>query len=462
MLFVVAAGAAVVYGRVQSGDDARDGGAGRRALRRAAGGARDRRAGSRCCSRRSRAPRPTPGSRRRSRSPEDCGLSFGGTDAYTTGHLDLVRDGRLGGLLVAEARPPSATTRARRGWRDALREPAAAARRSPIRGPGKQVVLATAPVPKLGLVLASFNLDGVGRSLRDNYGGPRGLEFVLADQRAGRSSRARSTRSAGSGARSRSTATRGCTRARRSPASAGRCTPAPIAPRRSRRRSALNRRELTIILAGLALFLLADGDRAPARRAAAGPARTARSAARRPPPRRRRSRVAGPGRGRLARAPAQRARAPPPRAGGLPRRVRRQPAADVGARHRHAPHPRGQRRRPSPPTATRTTSCSRPRSTRSSERRACTSARTGSTIEVNVASHAIDFRGRDGVRRDRRGRHREGAAAAPAPAVAAAREPRPARGRRRARLQQPAGGDPRLRVVHRAPRGAGQPTTSAT
>ena len=46
-------------------------------------------------------------------------------------------------------------------------------------------MLATAPVPKLGVVLASFNLDGVGLSLRDTYGGPRRLEFVLADK-AGR------------------------------------------------------------------------------------------------------------------------------------------------------------------------------------------------------------------------------------------------------------------------------------
>ena len=36
---------------------------------------------------------------------------------------------------------------------------------------------------------------------------------------------------------------------------------------------ALNRREVTIILAGLLLFLLADGGRAPARRAPARPAR---------------------------------------------------------------------------------------------------------------------------------------------------------------------------------------------
>jgi signal transduction histidine kinase len=42
-------------------------------------------------------------------------------------------------------------------------------------------VLATAPVPKLGFVLASFNLDAVGKSLGHSYGGPRGLEFVLTD-----------------------------------------------------------------------------------------------------------------------------------------------------------------------------------------------------------------------------------------------------------------------------------------
>jgi signal transduction histidine kinase/CheY-like chemotaxis protein len=66
-------------------------------------------------------------------------------------------------------------------WREqATRRPLL---RAPAADPrtGKRVVLATAPVPKLGFVLASFDLDGVGRSLSRSYGGPRGLEFVLAD-----------------------------------------------------------------------------------------------------------------------------------------------------------------------------------------------------------------------------------------------------------------------------------------
>ena len=102
----------------------------------------------------------------------------------------------------------------------------------------------------------SFNLDGVGRSLSDSYGGPRGLEFLLADASGDVLPLDRRALD-----RRRSLPERDVdgTRRRRDRArtSAGGCTPAPTARRRSPRRERLNRRELTIILAGLVLFLLA-------------------------------------------------------------------------------------------------------------------------------------------------------------------------------------------------------------
>jgi hypothetical protein len=127
-------------------------------------------------------------------------------------------------------------------------------------------VLATAPVPKLGFVLASFNLDGVGLSLSDTYGGPRRLEFLLADKNGAtvltrsiqperwigeplRTTPFARDRDVDGTARLYASATvpgvgwrvhAGADRAE-----------ALAAARR------LNRRELTIILAGLLLFLLA-------------------------------------------------------------------------------------------------------------------------------------------------------------------------------------------------------------
>ena len=70
-------------------------------------------------------------------SPEDCGLSFGGTDAYTTGHLDLVRaDGRVACSSLEQA---TARDYAQAPWREqALTQapPARAGRRSPHRRAG--------------------------------------------------------------------------------------------------------------------------------------------------------------------------------------------------------------------------------------------------------------------------------------------------------------------------------------
>ena len=94
--------------------------------------------------------------------PEDCGLTFGGTDAYTTGHLDLVR---TDGSVACSSSDAILAPRLRGA--DWLEQGAAANRccsrpRRPAHG--RQVVLATAPVPKLGFVLASFDLDARRRA----------------------------------------------------------------------------------------------------------------------------------------------------------------------------------------------------------------------------------------------------------------------------------------------------------
>jgi signal transduction histidine kinase len=179
VLFVLAAGAAVVYGRIQSGHDAREAAqADARFAARLA--AREIGDGIEVLQSTVAGAAQNPGIAKAFARPEDCGLSFGGTDAYTTGHLDLVRED--GSVACSSMTGATSRDYAGAAWlAGALREPRLQA---PVEDPrtGKTVVLATAPVPGLGVVLASFNLDAVGLSLRDTYGGPRRLEFVLADR----------------------------------------------------------------------------------------------------------------------------------------------------------------------------------------------------------------------------------------------------------------------------------------
>ena len=115
VLFVIAAGAAVVYGRVQAGDDARA--AAQADARFAARLAAEEIGGGITVLQQTVAgAAANPGIATAFASPEDCGLSFGGTDAYTTGHLDLVRtDGSVACSSMKEHR--SAATRAPRGSR---------------------------------------------------------------------------------------------------------------------------------------------------------------------------------------------------------------------------------------------------------------------------------------------------------------------------------------------------------
>jgi signal transduction histidine kinase len=185
--------------------------------------------------------------------PRECALAFGGTDSYTTGHVDLIRPD--GSVVCSSAKGTGSHASAR--WLGRVLR--ATVLEAPAFDPttGKQVVLAGAPVPKLGAVVAVFDLEGVGPGLGETYGGPRRLEFTLT---------------AGSTILTRSTDPRRWigTRLEGAPRDRGRLYAAATVPGTGWRvyagadeaaalaaTRALERRELTIILAVLALFVAA-------------------------------------------------------------------------------------------------------------------------------------------------------------------------------------------------------------
>jgi signal transduction histidine kinase/CheY-like chemotaxis protein len=240
-LFVIAAGAAVVYGRVQARGDARaTAQADARFAARLA--AREIGSGLVAVQQTVAGAAANPGLAKAFNRPEDCGLSFGGTDAYTTGHIDLIKSD--GALVCSSMEEP------RRGYENApwlagaqkglLLDAPVTDQRT-----GKPAVLAAAPIPGRGVVLAVFYLEGVGPGLKRNFGGPRELEFELAD---GKTILARSGGSLASDALT-ATAT--------VPDQGWRITAAADRSEALAASERLNQRELTIILAGLALFLLA-------------------------------------------------------------------------------------------------------------------------------------------------------------------------------------------------------------
>jgi signal transduction histidine kinase/CheY-like chemotaxis protein len=174
VLFGVCAGAATLYGRAHADADARaaakadarfgarlaaaEVGKGVQLLEQAVAGAA-----------------ANPGIGQAFAHPQDCALSFAGTDAYTTGHIDLIRSD--GSIVCSSAKRGGSYARApwlARALRGQVLEAPAT---DPVTG--KRVVLAAAPVPKQGAVVAVFDLDGVGPSLGTSYGGPRRLEFLL-------------------------------------------------------------------------------------------------------------------------------------------------------------------------------------------------------------------------------------------------------------------------------------------
>jgi signal transduction histidine kinase/CheY-like chemotaxis protein len=236
-LFVIAAGAAVVYARVQSGADARDAAhADARFAARLA--AAETGTGVKLLQQTVAGAAASPGIAAAFAHPGECALTFGGTDAYTTGHIDLLRPD---GTVACSSRKGKGDY-ARASW--LARAKTAPLLLAPVTDErtGKRVVLDTAPVKGLGIVLAVFDLDGLGKSLRATYGGPRGLDFTV---RAGDTVLTRS----GSDRRERINESAAVPNTDwRLTASADRARALASARR-------LNHRELVIILAGLALFL---------------------------------------------------------------------------------------------------------------------------------------------------------------------------------------------------------------
>jgi signal transduction histidine kinase/CheY-like chemotaxis protein len=238
-LFVLGAGAATLYGRSQAENDAR---AAARADARfgAKLAAAETAKGVELLKQTVAAAAANPGIAAAYAHPKECALAFGGTDAYTTGHIDLIR---TDGSVVCSSGKVGAGYASAPWLARALRGQVFEA---PVTDPttGKAVVLAAAPVPKLGAVLAVFDLDGLGKSLRVTYGGPRRLEFVLTQGRtvltrsgaAGGERLSESAPIAGAGWR----ITAGADRAQ-----------ALAATHR------LNRRELSIVVACLLLFMAA-------------------------------------------------------------------------------------------------------------------------------------------------------------------------------------------------------------
>jgi signal transduction histidine kinase/ActR/RegA family two-component response regulator len=176
VLFVLGAGAAALYGSTQAADDARD------------AATADARFGARLAASETgkgvaqlnatvAGAAANPGIAHAYAKPKDCALAFGGTDAYTTGHIDLIRTD--GSVVCSSAKAKGSYASA--PWlAQVLRAPAFLAPASdPVTG--KQVVLAAAPIPGRGAIVAVFDLEGVGPSLRATYGGPRKLEFMLTD-----------------------------------------------------------------------------------------------------------------------------------------------------------------------------------------------------------------------------------------------------------------------------------------
>jgi len=178
VLFVLGAGAAALYGRTQAAGDAKD------------SATADARFGARLAASETgkgvglldatvTGAAKNPGITQAYAHPKDCALAFGGTDAYTTGHIDLIR---TDGSVVCSSAKHGGDYAGAPWLEQVLREPVILAP-APDPATGKQVVLASAPVPKRGAIVAVFDLEGVGPSLRATYGGPRKLEFLLTDGR---------------------------------------------------------------------------------------------------------------------------------------------------------------------------------------------------------------------------------------------------------------------------------------
>jgi PAS domain S-box-containing protein len=176
LLFVVAAGANVIYQRRAAEDDARhaataDAGFGSKIAARdiaeALGLVRTTVATTAA----------NPGVAKVFDAPADCTLSFAGAGEFGTGHLDIV--GQDGAVACSSLSLSQSAGYAGATWlAGALEGPTLVGPVADART-GKQVVLAASPVTGKGAVVAFLDLDALGPGLASSLGGPRHLEFVV-------------------------------------------------------------------------------------------------------------------------------------------------------------------------------------------------------------------------------------------------------------------------------------------
>jgi diguanylate cyclase (GGDEF)-like protein/PAS domain S-box-containing protein len=110
-------------------------------------------------------------------APAGCNLSFGGPGGFTGGHLDVV--GPDGSVICSSSSGARPGAYAGAGWlAGALKGPLLIGPISDART-GRQVLLASAPVPGHGAVIGVLDLEAAGPALASSYGGPRPLEFLV-------------------------------------------------------------------------------------------------------------------------------------------------------------------------------------------------------------------------------------------------------------------------------------------
>jgi PAS domain S-box-containing protein len=110
-------------------------------------------------------------------APAGCTLQFGGSGAFSTGHLDLVRsDGTVACSSLASRKLPGY---AGATWLTAaLKGPALVGPVVDVRTGGQAVVVA-APVPGTGTAIAVLDFGPLGPTLASTLGGYRHLEYVV-------------------------------------------------------------------------------------------------------------------------------------------------------------------------------------------------------------------------------------------------------------------------------------------
>jgi two-component system, cell cycle sensor histidine kinase and response regulator CckA len=176
VLFVLAAGANIVYQRQAAASDARQA-----ATAEAVFGARSAASGIATDIALVRTQVATlaanPAIVRAFTAQSGCTLQFGGAGAFGTGHMDIVgNDGKVACSSLAPRKSPGY---ARATWLPAaLRGPTVA---GPVADPrtGQLAVLVAAPVPGKGAVVVFLNLGALGPGLASTLSGPLHLEFVV-------------------------------------------------------------------------------------------------------------------------------------------------------------------------------------------------------------------------------------------------------------------------------------------